>query len=166
MIQRLDALALDHRFVSWTVAWGVVALVGLGLVAAIIPNPLFGRQIPPEPFAIAVWLATAPLMGVLGATYTAPATSPGAVLPHPLATSNPPFERPATTLGAIGSIGAFLAIGCPVCNKIALILLGTSGALTVYAPLQPAIGAASIVLLFGTVAWRVRLRTRGGSCPV
>jgi hypothetical protein len=53
-----------------------------------------------------------------------------------------------------------------VCNKLALILRGASGAMTVYAPLQPAIGAASLVLPVGTVAWRLRLRARGGSCPV
>ncbi|HEY5488873.1 MAG TPA: hypothetical protein VIK00_03465, partial [Candidatus Limnocylindrales bacterium] len=60
----------------------------------------------------------------------------------------------------------FLAIGCPVCNKIALVLLGTSGAMTVFAPIQPILGAASIVLLAGTLTWRFRLRARGGACPV
>jgi hypothetical protein len=72
--------------------------------------------------------------------------------------------RDGTTLGTVASFGAFLAIGCPVCNKIALILLGTSGALTIFAPLQPVIGAASLVLLAGTLAWRFRLRARGGAC--
>jgi len=43
-------------------------------------------------------------------------------------------------------------------RQVALVLLGTSEAMTVFAPLQPAIGAASLVLLAGTVAWRFRLR--------
>ncbi|HEY5433847.1 MAG TPA: hypothetical protein VIK13_01315, partial [Candidatus Limnocylindrales bacterium] len=64
----------------------------------------------------------------------------------------------------VASFGAFLAIGCPVCNKIALVLLGAGGAMTIFAPLQPVIGAASLVLLAGTLAWRFRLRTRGGAC--
>lgn len=55
-------------------------------------------------------------------------------------------------------------IGCPVCNKIALVLLGTSGALTVFAPLQPVIGAGSLVLLAATLGWRLSLRARGGAC--
>ena len=71
-----------------------------------------------------------------------------------------------TTLGTIGSFGAFLAIGCPVCNKIALLLLGASGAMTVYAPIQPYIGVASLALLAGTLAWRLRIRARGGACTV
>jgi hypothetical protein len=38
--------------------------------------------------------------------------------------------------------------------------------MTVFAPIQPILGAASIVLLAGTLAWRLRLRARGGACPV
>jgi len=41
--------------------------------------------------------------------------------------------------------------------------LGVSGALTVFAPLQPVIGAASVALLAVTLAWRLRDRVRG--CP-
>jgi hypothetical protein len=71
-----------------------------------------------------------------------------------------------TTLGTVAGLGTFLAIGCPVCNKIALVLLGASGALTVFAPLQPLIGAASLGLLAGTLAWCFRMRARGGACAI
>lgn len=158
----LAALRLDRRFFAWAIAWTLVSLVAIGLIAAIIPNPVFGRQIPPEPFAIAVWLVSAPLMGVLGATYTARATM-GAVVLVPAGDLS---ERQGTTIGTVASLGAFLAIGCPVCNKIALVLLGTSGAMTLFAPIQPIIGAASLMLLAGTLAWRFRLRARGGACPI
>ncbi len=160
------ALALDRRFVGWTIAWSAVALVAFGLVAAIIPNPVFGRQIPPEPFAIATWILSAPLMGLVGATYTAHPRPVAPAVARPLTALDAPGEGNGTTLGALGSLGAFLAIGCPVCNKVALLLLGASGAMTVYAPLQPVLGAASLALLAGTIAWRLRLRARGGSCPV
>jgi hypothetical protein len=163
----LAALRLDRRFVAWAIAWSLVSLVAFGLIAAIIPNPVFGRQIPPEPFAIAVWLVSAPLMGLLGATYTAravPASATmGAVVLVPAGDLG---ERQGTTLGTVASLGTFLAIGCPVCNKIALVLLGTSGAMTLFAPIQPIIGAASLMLLAGTLAWRFRLRARGGACPI
>jgi hypothetical protein len=75
-------------------------------------------------------------------------------------------HRQGTTLGTVAGFGAFLAIGCPVCNKVALVLLGAGGAMTVFAPLQPLIGAASLVLLAGTLAWRFRLRARGGACAI
>jgi hypothetical protein len=162
---RLERLALDGRFLGWTIAWSAVAFVGFGVVSAIIPNPVFGRQIPPEPFAIAVWVVSAPLMGIVAATYV---VRPSSLVPAtPLVvTPGPEAEDRGSILGVAGSFGAFLAIGCPVCNKIALVLLGTSGALTVYAPLQPVIGLASLGLLLGTVVWRLRQRANGGACPV
>lgn len=156
---------VDRRFAAWAVVWSVASLLAFGLVAAIIPNPVFARQIPVEPFAIAVWLLSAPLMGLIGATYTvAPAATPSLAAPLTTAPSLLSYEPRSTTLGTIAGVGAFLAIGCPVCNKIALLLLGTSGALTVFAPLQPVIGAASLVLLAATLVWRMRMRALGAAC--
>jgi hypothetical protein len=159
--------ALDRRFAAWAMAWTAVALIAFGLVAAIIPNPVFGRQIPPEPFAVWVWLASAPLMGLVGATYTAPARPTTAPVLVPLGATEATGDgrrQEGGVLATVGGLGAFLAIGCPVCNKIALVLLGASGALTIYAPLQPLIGAASLALLVATVAWRFRLRATGAAC--
>ncbi len=160
----------DRRFAAWAVVWTVVGLLVFGLVSAIIPNPVFGRQIPAEPFAIVVWLVSAPLMGLVAATYmVSPAASPTTPTPliaGPMSPSGEPLaiESRSTTVGTIAGIGAFLAIGCPVCNKIVLVALGTSGALSVYAPLQPVIGAVSIVLLAATLVWRLRLWSRGAAC--
>lgn len=156
---------LDRRLLLWTVFWTVVSGLLFGLVTAIIPNPIFARQIPPEDFAIGVWLVSAPLMGLVMATYTAPAATTPIVM-VPLGGSDPAVaERRSTTLGSLAGLGAFLAIGCPVCNKVALVLLGASGAMSVYAPIQPIIGAVSLVLLLGTAAWRLRMRAAGGACP-
>ena len=156
---------IDRRFAVHALFWAVASVVAFGLVAAIIPNPVFGRQIPVESFAVAVWLLSAPLMGLLGATYTAPgAIGDAEPSPFDLVPATDAGVRDGKTFGMIASVGAFLAIGCPVCNKVALVLLGTSGAMTVFAPLQPAIGAASLVLLAGTLAWRLRLRAQGGAC--
>jgi len=179
---RASAAALaDRRLIGWAAVWGIVSLVSFGLVAAIIPNPAFGRQIPPEPFAIAVWIASAPLMGILAATYMVPAASRGepsllgGATAGSAAVASPSTgpgatvssdEARSTTLGTIAGFGAFLAIGCPVCNKVALVLLGASGALTIFAPIQPVIGAVSLVLLAGTLAWRLRSRAFGGACAV
>lgn len=157
---------IDRRFVAHTALWSAASLLAFGLVAAIIPNPVFGREVPPQPFAIVVWFASAPLMGLLGATYsaTAPSGSTAESVPLLFGPAAGVAGRDGTTLGTVASFGAFLAIGCPVCNKVALILLGANGALTIFAPLQPVVGAASLVLLAGTLAWRFRLRTRGGAC--
>jgi hypothetical protein len=160
----LRALA-DRRLLLHALAWTIASGLAFGLVTAIIPNPVFGRSVAPEPFAIWTWILSAPLMGLVMATYTSPAPSS----PIRLVTLEPAVaataERRSTTLGSVAGIGAFLAIGCPVCNKVALVLLGASGAMSVYAPIQPFIGAASLLLLAATVAWRLRLRARGGVCP-
>ena len=171
MLDCVASLRLDRRFLAWAVAWTAASLIAFGLVTAIIPNPVFGRQIPPEPFAYWVWLASAPLMGLVGATYSAPVRDPVPTAPRPLGTlasATPALaeDRSGSALGTIAGLGAFLAIGCPVCNKLALVLLGTSGALTIWAPLQPVIGGASLLLLAATLAWRFRSRRSGGACAV
>jgi hypothetical protein len=167
---------VDARFRVHVLLWTVLSALAYGLVAAIIPNPAFGREIPPTDAAITVWLLSSPLMGIIGATYSSPrarATSPIVLLggdgaPGPSATASSPAreDERATWLGGVASFGAFLAIGCPLCNKVALVLLGTSGALSIWAPIQPILGAVSLTLLLGTVAWRLRMRAAGATCAV
>lgn len=157
---------VDGRFLAWAAASTIAALAAFGLVSAIIPNPVFARRIPPEPFAIAVWLVSAPLMGLVAATYVAPPRLAGAATPLATASLSGEDDQRAGALGTVAGVGAFLAIGCPVCNKLALVLLGTSGALGIWAPIQPVVGVVSLVLLVGTLAWRLRSRARGGACRV
>jgi hypothetical protein len=160
-VRQLTAAVLDARFLAWTALWSAVALVGIGLATAIIPNPIFGREIPPEPFAIWTWVASAPLLGLVTATYTAPV--PRLPVGELAAAAVEPPEQ-GRVLGMAAGIGAFLAVGCPVCNKVVLVLLGTSGAMTVWAPLQPLVAAASLALLVVAAVWRLRVRARGGAC--
>lgn len=64
-----------------------------------------------------------------------------------------------------GGLATVLAVGCPICNKVVVALIGTAGALSVFAPMQPFLGAAGIVLL--VVGLRRRLRDlRVAACPV
>jgi hypothetical protein len=142
---------LDPRF--WLIAGlaTVASLIVLGVPTAVIPNPFFIRMTPTETFNVLVWLASAPLIGLLVATYIRP-------LGH--STSHRPSDAGAgrTTLGGVA---AFLAIGCPICNKVVVGVLGVSGALSIFAPVQPLIGAASVGLLGATLAWRLRGRATG-----
>jgi hypothetical protein len=52
-----------------------------------------------------------------------------------------------------GLLTAF-AVGCPVCNKLVVATLGVSGAMTLWAPLQPVLAVLSIVGL----GWALRRR--------
>lgn len=157
---------VDGPFLARAAIWSVLSLIAFGVLTAIIPTPFFARPIEPEPFAILVWVVSAPLMGLVAATYGSAATAEVArTVARRAEPAAPLAELPArtqgTTLGSLAGLGAFLAIGCPVCNKIALVLLGTSGAMSIYAPIQPFIGAVSLGLLVLTLAWRLRLRALG-----
>ncbi|MFC4003030.1 hypothetical protein [Prauserella oleivorans] len=70
--------------------------------------------------------------------------------------------------GVLGSslLSAF-AVGCPLCNKIVLGLLGVSGALGVWAPIQPALAGVSVAALGAAVLlrWRRRACTPEGCAP-
>lgn len=171
---------LDAAFALRAAVWTAASLLAFGLVSAIIPNPVFGRSVPPEPFAYFVWVVSAPLMGLIAATYgrrpwlpEAPAV-PVEIGPHaassaagaPGVAGGVDDTGRGTTAATVGSAAAFIAIGCPLCNKVALLLLGASGALTVFAPLQPVIGAASLALLAVTLWWRLRIVATGGACAV
>jgi len=150
---------LDRRFWLFAILGAFASLIVLGVVSAIIPNPVFARMIPPDGPAIAVWIASAPLMGALLAAYLAP--------PRTARRDSVP-PAPGPDLGGrgftIGGLATVFAIGCPVCNKIVLLTLGTTGALNVWAPIQPLIGVASLVVL--AFALRATLRRRAEGCTV
>ena len=106
----------------------------------------------------------------LGGPTAAAAIATAAVAPTANVTEGGPGAVPAgrdgTLLGTAAGVGAFLAIGCPLCNKVVLVALGASGAMSIWAPLQPVVGAASLALLAVTVAWRLRRRAAGDLCAV
>ena len=131
----------------------VAAAVGTALIIGIptdvVPNPWFGREIGVRPFDVAVLIALSVVTGALAATYVVAGDSGAAV--------------PRAGVGS-GIIGWF-AVGCPVCNKLVVALLGVSGATGTFAPLQPALGAAAVALATAALVVRVRA-IRRGTCPL
>ena len=55
-----------------------------------------------------------------------------------------------------GTVLATFAVGCPVCNKLVVGVLGASGALAYWAPIQPLIGILSVALLATGLLLRLR----------
>jgi len=147
-VTALSAFLRTPRF--WLAALGgtVLSLLLLGIPSAIIPNPIFGRMVATRPTDVAIWLASAPLFGLTLATY--------AVRPH-----RSDHARGEELRLGVGGLAVFFAIGCPVCNKLVLLALGTSGALTIFAPIQPIIGIVSLAFLAATLAYRLRQIARG-----
>jgi hypothetical protein len=107
-------------------------LIVIGVVTAVIPNPVFERMTPVTPSNVVFWILPAVLFGPLAASYLVPVT------PATCATG----ER---TLA--GGVLSFLAVGCPLCNKVVVLALGASGALAYFEPIQPLLGVASVALL-------------------
>lgn len=141
---------------TWPVRrWWFAGLMALGttvLVAIptdLIPNPIFHRDVPPTWWAWPVLLVTAVLSGLVGATY--------------VARKDPADSTRSGVLGTGGALLTFFAVGCPVCNKLALLALGYAGALQFFAPLQPILAVGAIVLL--ALALRTRIRNEG-ACPL
>jgi hypothetical protein len=131
---------------QWTIAAIAAVVVGLlvGLPTDVIPNPVFGRPVPVTWWSYPVLVVTALLGGLLAATYVRTADD---------------LDRPARA-GGMGGLLSFFAVGCPVCNKVVVLALGTVGARRWFEPLQPLLAVASIVLL--VVALRARLRSVDG----
>jgi hypothetical protein len=138
-----------RRWVVAGAATVVVALV-IGLPTDVIPNPVFGRPVPVTWWSGPVLALTAVLGGLLVATYVRDDTI------------GDELDRPARA-GGIGGVLSFFAVGCPVCNKLVVVALGTVGARRWFEPVQPLLAAASIGLL--AVALRARLRS-AVACPV
>lgn len=141
---------------SWVVAAVAAAATFLliGLPTDVVPNPVFGRPVEVTWWAPWVLAVTAVLGGLVAATYV----RPGAPEPPDAPGEVPPvdgLDRPGRLAGVAGVLGYF-AVGCPVCNKLVVVALGTTGALQWFAPIQPILAVASVVAL--AVALRVRLR--------
>lgn len=127
----------------WLVA-GAAALayvVAVGIPTDLVPNPIFGREIPPTWWSWPALAVSAVLAGLLAATYVnAPA----------------PAGDADARRGAAGGLLTFFAVGCPVCNKVVLVALGSAGAMTWFEPVQPFLQLAAI----GLLAWALDTRIR------
>jgi hypothetical protein len=133
----------------------VLTFVLLGIPTAMIPNPVFARKIEAPWWTYPSLVVTAVLAGMLLATYV----SEHGALRSGLGEPTPEESRRVT----VGGLLSFFAIGCPTCNKLVLIALGSSGAITWFEPVQPVLALAGVALL----AWALRRRLQSAtSCVV
>jgi hypothetical protein len=136
------------------IAVGLLAAVGtavvIGIPTDVLPNPWFGREIGVRPLDVIVLVVLSVLTGALAATYVISRDATSAAAPR----------------AGIGSgILGWFAVGCPLCNKLVIGLLGASGATSVFEPLQPILGVLAIGLATAALATRMRA-IRRASCPL
>lgn len=156
MIQSAAPLSrlFDWRSTAVGIAGALVTMIVIGLPTAVIPNGFFTRMTPVRPLDYVFLAATSLLAGVVAATYVVPLRPDASIASG---------DGKATA----GGLLSFLAIGCPICNKLVVLALGVSGALRFFEPIQPLLGLASIGLLSYTAWYRVRqLRTGCAACAV
>ena len=127
--------------------WAAVAVVTsasgvfIGVPTGIIQTSFYTRMTPVLWWNYPIWAVTSVLSGFLAATYVRTATA----------------DAKEARLGAGGSVLSLLAVGCPVCNKLVVVALGASGAMNIWAPVQPILGFVSVGLLL----WAFSRRARG-----
>lgn len=144
----MDALA-GWPFRRWAAAAvaAVVVALAVGLPTDVIPNPVFGRPVDVTWWSYPILIVTAVLAGLLVATYVR------ADGPEPYAEDQ--LDTPGKA-GGVGGLLSFFAVGCPTCNKLAVVALGSTGALDWFAPAQPVLAVLSVILL----GWALRARLR------
>lgn len=151
------------RQVLIAAATALIFALLVGLVTVLIPNPWFAREIDTVWWNYPVWILTAIGAGMLTATYVRPrrpAADAEAGFPEDADT---PSARRSARMGIAGGVLSWFAVGCPVCNKLALLALGYSGAITWFAPVQPFLALAAMLLTAVALVWRLRGQV---ACPV
>jgi hypothetical protein len=131
----LRSWTLRHWLVA--IGAGVAAALLVGLPTDVIPNPIFGRSIGVTWWSYPTLALTGVLSGLLVATYVNASPDDG-----------------ISRKGGVGGLLSFFAVGCPVCNKVVLLALGTVGARRWFEPVQPYLALLSLALL----AWALRAR--------
>lgn len=133
---------------TWSLKrWMIAAAVGLltyfviALPTAVVKNPIFDRELAVTDWSTTVIAITSILTGLLTATY----------IKNEFSGENPKQLK----IGGAGALLSFFAVGCPVCNKIALISLGYSGAIQYFAPIQPYLALAGVFLLMFSLRMRL-----------
>ena len=126
-----------------------LTFIVIGIPTAVIPNSVFGREVEVTAWSVPVLALTSLLSGLLLATYISAAP-----------TSD---DKKSARFGGAGAALSYFAVGCPVCNKLALVALGYSGAIKYFAPIQPVLGFLSIALLFYVFRKRV---LNEGTCSI
>lgn len=133
---------LGPRYLLTAAGASVLTALVIGVPTDVLPNPWFTRMTPVRTLDLVLWPITSVLTGALLATYILPAAC---------------VRRAPGPAGiASGTLG-WLAIGCPICNKLVVGAIGITGALNVFAPLQPLLGLLGVSIAAIGLALRMRL---------
>lgn len=130
------------------IPYAAITAVLIGVPSDLIDTPIFGRPVETRPIDYVILAITSALIGLVFAVRV------------PRHSALDDDTRPVW-----GGFVSFLAVGCPVCNQLVVALVGTSGALSWWAPVQPVVGLIAIGLVL--FALKRRLATYElVACPI
>ena len=113
----------------------------LGSIASMIKNPFFIRMTEVQWYDYLFLALTSILSGAYaGLWYYKKET-----------------KRVCTYVTTSSLIGGVFSFGCAICNKLLVFLLGLSGVITYFVPLQPLLGVVSVSLLSYGVYQQMKL---------
>ncbi len=118
----------------------------IALPTAVIPNPIFGREMKTTWWSFPTVILSAILSGLLVATYVRESINDDEIEVKGSDTS--------LRIGTLGGFITFFAVGCPVCNKLVLLALGASGAVSWFAPIQAFLAVISLIFML----WALNVR--------
>lgn len=136
--------ARSTRFWLEAAGWALTTALIVAIPTVLVRNPMFTRMTPTRWWDYVFLAISAPLIGLTMA------------FRRHIETRDCPIERRSLAGAAL----VFLAVGCPVCNKLVVALLGVGGALAYFAPAQPVLGALSVLLAFSTLLLALRSASR------
>ncbi len=109
----------------------LVIFAAFGIITVLLPNGIFIRMSPVYFYDYIFLVLTALLSGAyIGLWYYTKKT-----------------QTKCNYAATGGAVGGFLSFGCAICNKILILLLGVTGVVTYFMPLQPVLGIISLILL-------------------
>ncbi len=126
----------------------IIFVLALGIPTAVIPNTFFVRMTPVYWFDY-IFLAVDSLL--LGIYFTL-------AIAKRKALSGKFSEGKAAGGGVLG----FLAVACPICNKLLLWLFGATWLLQYFEPIRPVVGILSVAILL----WAIRSMQKSAYCAV
>ncbi|MCY3644506.1 MAG: hypothetical protein OXG41_13060 [Acidimicrobiaceae bacterium] len=156
-----ELLELPRATWPRAVVFAGIAAVLIAVPSDLIDTPIFGRPVEVRWIDYVILAVTSALIGLIFAIRPEPADPVDTAVSEELAVT---VDRQGTRT-IWGGFVSFLAVGCPVCNQAVVALVGVSGALSWWAPVQPFIGLLAVGLLLYTL--RKRLNTyKLSACPV
>ena len=135
MEKRAQIRKLKVKSLAVGITTALIIFLAFGIITVLISNAFFIRMTPIHWYDYAFLISTSLLSGAYAGLW------------HYKKNSNISANNKCTYTAAGGVVTGLFSFGCAICNKLLVFLLGVSGVITYFMPIQPILGVLSIGLL-------------------